>query len=799
MYYMRFASLACLALSASVLPAQGTLVGTVRSADGSALYGAMVSVPAANVRTGSSSDGHFSVTLPAGRHEVTISATGFMVQRDTVEIADGTTTRLDVRLAPTAQSLGRVVVSAERAPGSTLPAPERMDGIVTTGARSEVVTLRGTDVNLAEKVARQVFARVPGVLVYDMDGAGNQTNISTRGLDPHRSWEFNVRQDGILVNSDIYGYPASHYSPPLEAMEQVALVRGTAALQYGAQFGGLLNYRTRGADTLRRFSTSGSLTAGSFGLGAGFASVGGRIGAFDYNGYVAYRRSDGYRDASESEYDAEFLGVTWHAMPTLRLRAQLARSYYLHRVPGPLTDAMFEEDPQQATRRRNWFSPEILIPALLLHWSPRAGTEVTATASRLSGRRGSTLFVGFATQPDTANSGTGLFAPRAVDIDDFDSRTYELRVAHEHRIAARDATLATGITIADNRLHRRQQGPGTRGTDYDLRVTGAFGRDLVYRSTGLSWYAEETISLTSRWRIVPGLRIERGVTDMTGALAYYDPADTPRRVRHDYPLFGLRSEFARSATQSFYGGWSEAFRPMLLKDLLPENALERTDPAMRDARGWTAEAGVRGRSARATYDVGGFVMRYDNRFGGILRDDGSGPYLFKTNVGSARTVGLEATAEYLLAFTAQTAWRGWGSLALFDARYRSGTAVRDSANVSLEGKRVEGVPGAIVRVGLTVERQRGSVSLLASHTAASYADPLNVRVPPATGARGLVPAYTIVDLSATRRLSARWQSRLAISNVFGTAYFTKRPAFYPGPGVWPSDGRAVQFGLSWTQ
>jgi len=789
----------CLALAAAFAEAQGTLVGTVRAADGTALYGALVSVPRANARIGTSSDGHFSIALPIGRHEVIVTAVGFTARRDSVEIRSGGTTRLDVRLSPTAQSLGRVVVSADRAPGSTLPAPERLDGIVTTGARSEVVTLRGTDVNLAEKVGRQVFARVPGVLVYDMDGAGNQTNISTRGLDPHRSWEFNVRQDGILVNSDIYGYPASHYSPPLEAMEQVALVRGTAALQYGAQFGGLLNYRTRGADSTRRFSTEGSLTAGSFGLAAGFVSAGGRVGAFDYNGYAAYRRSDGFREAANSEYDAEFVGVTWHASPTLRVRAQMARSYYLHRVPGPLTDAMFRDDPQQATRRRNWFSPEIFIPALLVHWSPSPRTELTATASRLTGRRGSTLFVGFATQPDTANSGTGLFAPRAVDIDDFDSRTYELRVAHEHRVASRDATLATGITIADNTLHRRQQGPGSRGDKYDLTVTGAFGRDLEYRSTGISWYAEETISLTSRWRIVPGLRIERGVTDMTGTLAYYDPADTPRRIRHDYPLFGLRSEFARSQTQSFYGGWSEAFRPMLLKDLLPENAIERTDPAMRDARGWTAEAGVRGRTVRATYDVGGFVMRYDNRFGGVLRDDGSGPYLFKTNVGSARTIGIEATAEYLLAFTERGAWRTWGSLALFDARYRAGTAVQDSANVSLDGKRVEGVPSAIVRAGLTVERTRGSVTLQVSHTSASFADPLNVRVPPPTGARGIVPAYTVVDLSATRRLSPRWQSRMAVSNVLDASYFTKRPAFYPGPGVWPSDGRAIQVGLSWSR
>ncbi|HRN54638.1 MAG TPA: TonB-dependent receptor plug domain-containing protein, partial [Gemmatimonadaceae bacterium] len=424
--------------------------------------------------------------------------------------------------------------------------------VLTVGARSEVVSLRRSDVNLAEKVPRQVFAHVPGVLVYDMDGAGNQTNISTRGLDPHRSWEFNVRQDGVLVNSDIYGYPASHYSPPMEAMERVELLRGTAALQYGAQFGGLLNYRTRAPDTTRAFGVEGSLTGGSFGMRNGFASVGGRVGRIEYQAYGAQRVSDGYRTASESEYDAQYAALTYHASATLRIRAQVGRSYYLHRVPGPLTDSMFESDPRQATRTRNWFSPEIVVPALRLEWEPSAKTSLSAQVSALTGRRGSTLFVGFATSPDTVSSGE--YAPRVVDIDDFDSRTAELRLLRRHRIGGRAATLVTGVTLAANHLHRRQQGAGSRGTGYDLNVTGAFGRDLHYRSRGFAWFAEEMVSVTPRWRVIPGVRIERGLTKMTGSLAYYDPADTPRRVRHDFPLFGLRSTYALQAGDELYGG-----------------------------------------------------------------------------------------------------------------------------------------------------------------------------------------------------------------------------------------------------
>ena len=117
----------------------------------------------------------------------------------------------------------------------------RMDSIqgtfIYSGKKNEVINLTTKDVAVTEKYGRQIFAKIPGVFVYDMDGTGNQLNISTRGLDPHRGWEFNIRKDGIMTNSDIYGYPASHYSMPLEAVDRIELVRGTGSLQYGAQFG----------------------------------------------------------------------------------------------------------------------------------------------------------------------------------------------------------------------------------------------------------------------------------------------------------------------------------------------------------------------------------------------------------------------------------------------------------------------------------------------------------------------------------------------------------------------------------
>ncbi|MCB0576388.1 MAG: TonB-dependent receptor plug domain-containing protein, partial [Saprospiraceae bacterium] len=109
--------------------------------------------------------------------------------------------------------------------------PELKDTYIWAGKKSEVINLQYLDANITEKTPRQIFAKVPGIFVYDMDGSGNQVNISTRGLDPHRGWEFNIRTNGIITNTDMYGYPASHFSLPMEAVGRIELVRGTGALQ----------------------------------------------------------------------------------------------------------------------------------------------------------------------------------------------------------------------------------------------------------------------------------------------------------------------------------------------------------------------------------------------------------------------------------------------------------------------------------------------------------------------------------------------------------------------------------------
>lgn len=779
----------------------GVLSGRVTTHTGSPVVGATVRVD----QTGTSStttgqDGRFRVErVPTGFHRVDISAIGFSPATKRVLVNPGATTDADFVLQTRVVALEAFDVRGEPVPGSMRPADDIVSNILTLGAKSEVVQVGQMNGNLAEKTPRQIFARVPGVFVYDMDGSGNQVNVSTRGLDAHRSWEMNVRQDGVLINSDLYGYPASHYSPPMEAIERVELIRGTAALQYGSQFGGFLNYVTKQPVPGERLTVESNSAVGGFGLRSSYASLSGTSGPIAFHGYAQMRVSDGYRQGSRSEAQGQFLSATWQASETFKLRAQAGRATYLFRIPGPLTDAMFAANPTQSTRSRSYFNPDIIVPAVIATWEPDTRTKVTAQFSGVFGDRASVQFVGFANQPDTINRATGTYATRQVDIDRFNSKTGELRLTRNYEAGRWSGMLATGFALSINDLHRRQQGTGTTGTDADFTLSsGTFRRNIHYKTNNIAWFGENEVKVTPTWSVIPGMRAELGRTKMTGTLAYYDPADVPTTVDHRFPIFGVRSVKRWTRGSESYGGWSQSYRPMILQDVLPANALERTDPNLDDALGWTLEVGHRGVARTISYDVTAFRMRYANRFGVQQLSDANGPYLFKTNVGTTVTDGIELSLDVPIVTSDVVIVRASTATSYFDATYTEGTIVSGGQNISIRGNRAEAVPRWISRNGLHVAAGRLTMSGQLSYVSDSYADALNTETPSATGAIGKVPAYTIVDLNGSIGLTSRVRLRGGVNNVFNASYFTKRPTFYPGPGVWPSDGRAAQVSLLFT-
>lgn len=694
----------------------------------------------------------------------------------------------------TTQHLNEVEVVGTRERIQIERLPDVHGTYLTAGKKNEVIQLSGVNANIAERTPRQIFAKIPGVFVYDMDGSGNQINVSTRGLDPHRSWEFNLRYNGVIGNTDMYGYPASHYNPPAESFERVEIVRGTGSLQYGAQFGGMINYVSKKADTTKCFSFESTNSAGSFGLLSSYNAIGGRVGKLTYYAYYQRRNSNGYRKNSRSEAEAQFVRLQYDFSSKLSLKAELGHTDYVYQLPGQLTDSMFHANPQMSTRSRNYYEPDIYLPSLTLNWQVSPRTQLQWTNSMVLGFRNSVMIDAFATVKDAMETATGQYKNRQVDIDKFNSFTSELRLSHYYQLGVMSNVLVGGIQVMNNDLNRRQLGKGTTGSDYDLTlvVPNDWGRDMHFRTKNVAVFVENLLYITPKLSVSPGFRLENGQTDFSGYIRYLKPEVVPNSIPHRFPLFGISAQYRINNENRVYGGFSQAYRPVILKDIIPASVLERADKNLKDAYGYNAEIGLSGRKGRLHYDLSAFLVQYNNRLSSLILNDPDGTsYIFRTNIGDSRTKGLEMYVEYEFIRSNKTRLSAFTSTAYMDARYVSGKVSNGKENQSIKGNKVESVPEWTSRNGIEFNHRWLSATLLASYVSESFADAFNTVLPMANGARGVVPGYTLVDLNTTFHITSRYTIRFGINNLLNKSYFTKRPTFYPGPGIWPSDGRSV--------
>jgi len=677
--------------------------------------------------------------------------------------------------------------------------PAEQGTYIFSGKKTEVISLANTAADITNKTGRQVFAKIPGVFVYDMDGSGNQINIAARGLDPHRGWEFNIRKDGVLTNSDMYGYPASHYSMPLESIDRIELVRGTGSLQYGAQFGGMLNYVSKQGDTSRPIGFESISTVGSFNLLSTYNAIGGKLGKFRYYAYVQKKSRDGYRKSEHTESEAESVMLSYEPDKRFSIRLEWSRSKYVYQVPGPLTDSMFYADPRQATRSRNYFSPDINVPSVILNWQLAAKTKLQVTTSAVLGKRNSVLIDKTANIADTIVAATLQYNNRQVDIDRFNSYTTELRLLQLYRTGKQTSSFAAGVQYMNNDLHRTQLGKGTTGSDYDLTlVDPVWGRDMHFKTKNIALFAENKFQLLNNLSVDFGARVEMGKTDMSGKIVYYPDNQVPVSIEHHFPLLGVNISYKPGKYAELYGGWSQSYRPMLFKDLIPASVYEKIDPAIKDSKGYNAEFGIRGSRKFLRWDINGFLLQYDNRFGTLAQTDNAGNfYTYRTNIGNSFTKGAEIFIQGDWMPGKKINLSIFTSTAFVHARYTKAIVKSGNANINIQGNKVESAPDLITRNGVTLRVHKISFSALYSYTAETFADALNTMQPPkATGAVGLVPSYGLLDMNVAFRFSKNLELKMTINNCTNKQYFTKRPLFYPGPGVWSSDGRNVSITLA---
>lgn len=676
--------------------------------------------------------------------------------------------------------------------------PETIGLNIFSGKKTNTITLTNGEANLPQNLGRTVFAKIPGVNLWDMDGSGTQMNIGTRGTDAHRSIEMNMMQNGYNTNSDIFGYPENHYAVPMQAVSQIQLVRGSAALQFGSQFGGMMNYVLKEGDPAKTFSFESEQTAGSFNLFNSYNAIGGTVGKVTYYAYYDYRHADGWRPNSDYVYKAYHANIKYAFSRKGSLSFQFSRSDTRLHIAGGLTDDQFRQDPRQSNRTRNYFDPILNIPAVIFDYELSEKTKLQITTNGIWGERSSVQFINPPNVNDTINTSTGSYNPRQVDRDFYKGITTEVRLMHKYQLNKISGSLAAGVRYFNQQTLRKQKGVGTTGSDHDMSLTGPYGIDLAFHTTNYALFAENVFQLGSRLSITPGFRYEVIQSDLDGVISNASFQVSYKGNRH-FPLLGLGTQFQTGKSAQLYGNISQAYRPYLYSNITPADQIGIIDPNLKDSKGYDIDLGYRGQWSAFTFDVNAYYLFYGNKVGKLTETDGASTYLLTTNVGNSVAKGFEAYLKASLVKMFGTDPRAtdfqlFSSLAYTHARYTSGSVSSGPENKSLVGKRVENVPDWIERGGLEFVSRNFSVTFQLSYVSDQFSDANNTQSVP-NGIVGYIPAYTLMDLSAEWKFLKQYHVSGGINNLANVRYFSRRINMYPGPGILPGDGRSFYLSL----
>jgi Fe(3+) dicitrate transport protein len=692
--------------------------------------------------------------------------------------------------------------------------PEIKENVLFSGKKNEVLQLSNINGNFTTNNAREIFARIPGVTIWENEGSGIQINVAVRGLSPNRSWELNTRQNGYDISSDVFGYPEAYYNPPLEAVETIALVRGGSSLQFGPQFGGMLNYVLK-RETKKKFSFETQNTVGSYGLMSAYNAIGGNYEKFSYYVYNHSRSADGWRENSEYTVRNTHAFVAYRFTENTKLSAEYTNMDYKMQQAGGLTDEQFKNDSQQSARERNWFGTPWNV--FSLNFDTNISDNFTSN-TKLFGLIGERNSVGFTATPnieDAINPSTNNFANRRVDRDYYKNYGLENRNIYKYKLGKIDNNLAFGVRLYKANTQRLQDGKGTTGSDFDLSIDGRFTRDLDFTTENVALFAENQFKVTEKFSVTPGVRyeyIKNTGEGRFGVNSGNDIAFPDKTVSRSQPLFGLGLEY-KFGTTNIYANITQAFRPVLFSDFTPPAVTDVIDPNLKDASGFNADIGYRGNYKNyLNFDFSLFYLSYTNRIGGIRQfvnnDPTQGTFLYRTNLGETVNKGIEGFFNLNITrlFEIEKPYGNldfFSSVSFIDSRYTDfevSSATGTAPNVvitetNLSGKRVENAPRYIHNFGLSWSNNNFSATMQYRLSGRIFTDANNTETASANGITGLLDEYRVLDLSTEYKFLKIYNIRAGVNNLKDESYATRRSGGYPGPGILPGEGRTFYLSI----
>ncbi|RRO22589.1 TonB-dependent receptor domain-containing protein [Flavobacteriaceae bacterium 14752] len=747
--------------------------------------------------TQTDASGYFSFETLKQDITLVFYAYGYQILEKSIQT--NITKDLNIQLQTLSEELTEVEIIAQKDKVFELQRLKDVEGTaIYAGKKTEVIQVDQSMANLATNNARQIYSQVAGLNIYQNDDAGLQLNIGGRGLNPNRTANFNVRQNGYDISADALGYPESYYTPASEGLEQIQIIRGAASLQYGTQFGGLINFVMKKPNPNKTLEVITRNTGGSYGLYTNFTSLSGTKDNWSYYTYVNYKRGDGFRPNSEYESINIFSHVGYEFNEKTKLTGEITYMNYLAQQAGGLTDEMFAQDPFQSNRERNWFEVDWLLYNLKLSHEFSKQTNFTFSFFGLNARRSA---LGFRTNRVNQIDPLGV---RDLIESDFNNFGFETRLLSKYKIGDKNATFLIGSKLY-NSDNQERQGPGSDGFDADFSFRNNEFPNYPNQSEfdlpniNVAVFGENIFYLSDKFSVTPGFRFEyiktesdgffkRINTDAAGNVINNETIQDQREFERSFVLFGLGLSYKPNDNFEVYGNISENYRSVTFSDINITNPAFAVNPNITDEEGFTADMGLRGNYKNfVSYDLGVFALSYQGRIGFVQKVLEDNRIISERgNVGDALMYGVESLFDFnfkkLLHLNSNYQFNVFVNTSFINSEYTS------SQQPGIEGNDVEFVPDLNLKTGFRFGYKDFAASMQYTYLSSQFTDASNSVESSLSGVIGELPEYDVLDMSLSYRYK-QFKLETGINNILDEAYFTRRATGYPGPGIIPSAPR----------
>lgn len=651
--------------------------------------------------------------------------------------------------------------------------------------------------------ANEVLRKAPGVHAVDEEGLGLRPNIGIRGLDPDRSRYVLVLEDGVPVSLSPYGEPEMYYSPSIDRMQQVEVLKGSSSIQYGPRtIAGVVNYRT--IDPPVKPEGKVQLTGGANGYLSALVGYGTTVGntgiqvnylrkQTDDFGMLRLRLNDisakfrwmisskeviGFKLGVYDELsNANYIGMTQPMY--LSGQYDVARlapedQFHIRRYSASFTYNYIVSERFRVemlgfayTTQRNWCRQDFAYNSI-----DTAG-NLLPKPSDYSG----------VTWGDESISGGAIYMRNSTGNRNrtFDVAGSEVRARYAFTLGAISNELLSGIRFMAEKAH-------------EVRVNGAFAGDLSgeisdeeYRPvSGYSAFVSDKISLGPQLEFTPGIRAEfmqfnreiiRGKYKINNVTTARDTSiENSGSLMQVIPGIGFTYLPVKQLT--IFGGVHRGFAPPRIKDAITSDG---TDQELSAELSWNYELGIRSVPLKGVkLELTAFLLDFENQVIPVSESSG-GTGTGLMNGGGTESKGLEGTLAFNSAEIRKTKW---SAEVLVNATYTlasfNGDRFMGSAEnkVNINGNVLPYVPewsGNMLLSVLSPYHLRFNCNL--QYTGEQYTDVLNTVNPTANGLAGIIPSFYTLDAGlGFDWVKANASINCSVKNLTDERYiYTRRP------------------------